>query len=156
MHSNLKKNLKVVCDMPFHIPHDYSYNGLYIISTIWHWPISQGHTSNFNCDMVKIQMLHKITLQSGAVFITCFNHFVWKSRCLGWWRWRWPQDNIYLLLARLMLNLGHICWNSPRRWPKWQFGGHNLVGPGPVHSQSPGWISVLPCRQIPVEIQDKS
>jgi len=37
------------------MPNDYPFQDLCTKSIIWPWPISQGHSSHFSCDIVKIQ-----------------------------------------------------------------------------------------------------
>ena len=63
--------------------HDYPYNKLYPISIIWPWPISQGHTSHFNCDMVKIQILDKIYSVVWCCYFT--SHFIYVSKFIEDW-----------------------------------------------------------------------
>jgi len=52
---------------PLNMANDYPYWDICTKSTIWPWPISQGHSSHFNCNIVKTQNPDKFTLMSGAV-----------------------------------------------------------------------------------------
>jgi len=56
------------------MPNDYPNNDLCTIPTIWTWCISEGHSSHFNCDIVKIQKPDK---SYPNVWCCCGNaHFI--------------------------------------------------------------------------------